>query len=883
MTVRRSCAGIVVVSALCLYALAAQAADAIPGQEQLRQQFQQLTPEQRQAVTRALGQPAAPSPPVAGSPEALPAPAVVPQPVPARADGATRRLQAGDTVLLGLQPVGAPVPVPEKKIYVLDQTGAIALPDVGRIVLAGLNAREAVERLSIEPGLRGRLVTLELLPVEPELSPFGYELFRGPPSSFAPVTDIPVPSDYVIGPGDTVIVQLFGKDNSQNELTVTRDGALLFPGIGPISVTGLTFAQLQREIQTRVQRQLSGVTASVTLGRIRSIRVFVVGDAESPGSYVVSGMSTLTNALFASGGIRPIGSLRDIQLKRNGKAVSRLDLYDLLLRGNTAGDARLLPGDVIFVAPGGKRAGIAGQVRRPAIYELKDERTVEDLIALAGGLLPAAFPQKVQIERIENNHRRILIDLDLTAPQAGKTPLEDGDVIRVLSVLDRVSHVVSLSGQVNRPGDYQWFPGMRLTDLIPALSDLQPRADARYLLLKRRDAVNRLVELRDADLIAALDAPEGAANIALQQEDDIHVFARDEDRATIIGPLLALAEVQSSPLRPRGTVTIEGMVHHPGEYPLSPDMKVSDLLRAAGGLTDRAYTLAMELTRHSVIDGERREMSRHNVDLAAVYAGDVSRDVPLAAYDQAVVRRIPSWDEAGTIELRGEVRFPGSYPVARGDKLSEVIRRAGGLTPEAYPRAAVFLRESVRTREQESLDQLALRLEHELALIKPEQEEQASIEGQLLLKQLRGAKASGRMVIDLQRLLRDEQGYDITVNSGDKLYIPQKPEEVTVVGEVYSPTSHLFNPKLGPKDYIRLSGNVTEGGNSGAIYVVHADGSVSPVGGWFSGRVAMGPGDTVVVPMKLDRLSKLKVITGITTVLYQIALSVAALDTAGVF
>jgi protein involved in polysaccharide export with SLBB domain len=312
-------------------------------------------------------------------------------------------------------------------------------------------------------------------------------------------------------------------------------------------------------------------------------------------------------------------------------------------------------------------------------------------------------------------------------------------------------------------------------------------------------------------------------------------------------------------------------------------MKVSDLLRAAGGLTDRAYTLAMELTRHSVIDGERREMSRHNVDLAAVHAGDLAKDLPLAAYDQVVVRRIPSWDEAGIIELKGEVRFPGNYPVARGDKLSEVIRRAGDLTPEAYPRAAVFLRESVRAREQESLDQLALRLEHELAMIKPEEEEQASIEGQLLLKQLRAVRASGRMVIDLQRLLRDEEGYDITVNAGDKLYIPQKPEEVTVVGEVYSPTSHLYNPRLDPKDYIRLSGNITEGGNKKAIYVVHADGSVSPVGGWFSGKAAIGPGDTVVVPMKVDRLSKLKVITGITTVLYQIALSIAALDTAGVF
>ena len=875
MSDRWSYAGMLVL-ALWLCAPLAQAA--APGLDEVRQQFQQLSPEQRQAVARALGQPAGPAAQAALPVEAPPAPAAIPPAAP-RPAAAPRRLQAGDTLLLGLLK-GTEV---ETKVYVLDQTGAIALPDIGRIVLAGLNEQQASDRLGIEPGLKGRVVSLQLLPVEPELSPFGYELFRGAAGGFAPVTDIPVPADYIIGPGDSVIVQLFGKENSQHDLTVTRDGTLLFPGIGPLSVAGLSFAQLQEEIRTRVQRQLSGVTASVTLGRIRSIRVFVLGDVETPGSYVVSGMSTLTHALFASGGVRPIGSLRDIQLKRNGRLVARLDLYDLLLRGNTAGDARLLPGDVIFVPPGGARAGIAGQVRRPAIYELKDERTVADLIALAGGLLPEAFPRRVQIERIENNHRRILLDVDLTVAEGGRTAVQNGDVVRVQTVLDRFSHVVTLSGQVHRPGDYQWFPGMRLSDLLPSLAELQPLADARYLLVKRRDAVNRLVTLLDADLVAALDAAGGAADPLLQQEDEIHVFARDEGRAEVIRPWLALAEVQSSPDRPRHTVIVEGMVHHPGEYPLSPDMTVSDLLRAAGGLTDRAYTLAMELTRHSVVEGERREMSRHNIDLAAVLSGDAASDVPLTAYDQVVVRRIPSWDEAGVIEIRGEVRFPGSYPVARGDRLSEVIRRAGGLTPEAYPRAAVFLRESVRAREQQSLDQLALRLEHELAQLRPAPEEDATLEGQLLLKQLQAARASGRVVISLEKLLREEAGYDITVNAGDKLYIPQKPEEVTVIGEVYSPTSHLYNPKLGRDDYLRLSGNITEGGNKKAVYVVHADGSVSPNPGWFGGRITMGPGDTIVVPMKLERLSRLKLITSVSQILYQLALTAASLDVVGVF
>lgn len=889
MTERWSCAGVVIASVLCLWAAVVRAADPLSGSESLRQQFQQLSPEQRQAVTRALGGtlPAAAEPPTAAVPVTQPPDtqqAIQPLPV----DAAVRRLQAGDTVLLGLSKVpptdpAAGPPVTEKGIYVLDASGALLLPDVGRIVLAGLSETQAVERLAIEPALAGRVASLQRLPVEPELKMFGQDLFRSVPGTFMPTTDVPVPADYVIGPGDSVLVQLFGKENTQHELTVTRDGSLLFPGIGPLAVAGLSFPQLQGEIQGRVQRQLSGVSASVTLGRIRSIRIFVLGEVETPGSYVVSGMATLTNALFAGSGVKPIGSLRDIQLKRNGRVISRLDLYDLLLRGNTAGDARLLPGDAVFVPPGGSRVGIGGQVRRPAIYELKDERTLDELIALAGGLLPAAYPQKVQIERIEDSDRRVLLEIDLTAPQAGKTALHDGDVVRVLPVLDRLTQVVSVAGQVTRPGAQAWFAGMRLTDLLPSLSSLQPQADARYLLIKRQVTAGRPLELLDADLVAALAGKGGARDPQLQQDDEIRVFARDEDRTAVIEPLLTAAAAESAPDRPLLTTTIDGMVHHPGRYPLAPDMKVSDLLRAAGGLTDRAYTLALELTRHSVIDGERREMSRHNVDLAALFGGDVTKDMPLAAYDQVVVRRIPSWDEAGSIELRGEVRFPGRYPVARGDKLSEVIRRAGGLTPEAYPKAAVFLRESVRAREQESIDQLARRFEHELAQIAPERDDAAAAEGQLLLRQIQATRASGRMVIRLEELLRNEQEYDITVNAGDKLYIPQKPDEVTVVGEVYSPTSHLYDPRLDRDDYIRLSGDVTESGNGKAIYVIHADGSVSPTGGWFSGRIAMGPGDTVVVPVKVERLSKLKVITSVSQILYQLALTAASLDVVGVF
>ncbi len=720
------------------------------------------------------------------------------------------------------------------------------------------------------------------------LRQFGYELFAGVPSTFAPATDIPIPADYVIGPGDTVQVQLFGKENIEHRLSVTREGMLLFPGIGPIQVAGLKFSRLQDLIAMRVQKQFIGVKASVTLGTLRSIRVFVLGDVERPGSYTVSALSTLTNALFVSGGVKKIGSLRNIQLKREGQIISQMDLYNLLLRGDTSGDVRLLPGDVIFVPPLGKTAGIAGEIRRPAIYELKDERAVQDLIAMAGGLLSDAYPQGAQIERIQENRERTVLDTDLSKPEGLHTVLSDGDVVKIYSILDKVERVVFLSGHVQRPGSYQWVPGMRLTDLIPSMLDLLPDVDSRYLLITRENLADRTIELLSADLAAALKEPESDADPELRPRDTVTVFSIQGGRETVIGPLLDRARAQSAYDRPAREVVVSGMVHHPGRYPLVPNMKVSGLLSAAGGLTDSAYTLEARLTRFTTVAGGERRQELLSVDLAGVLREDRGKDLLVAPYDQLVVSRIPKWDMAGTVKIRGEVRFPGEYPIVRGEKLSELLKRAGGLTDEAFPKGAVFLRESVRVREQAHLDRLADQLERDLAVASTQSQDLgktavAIAEGRILLQRLRAAKAVGRVAIDLDSLTSGRGDYDVSLQDGDQLHIPQKPDEVTVVGEVYYPTSHLFNKKLGRNDFVRLSGGVSERGNSRAVYVVHADGSVSAPSGWFHRSDRVGPGDTVVVPLKVERISTLKLVTDVTQVLYQLAVSAAALKVLGVF
>jgi polysaccharide biosynthesis/export protein len=348
--------------------------------------------------------------------------------------------------------------------YRLDRTGALDLPGLGLVPLAGLTVLQATQRLAIEPFLRDFRIRLTLLPLEPvdtdALKPFGYDLFAGVPTTFAPVTDVPVPSEYVIGPGDRFDVQLIGNTKGKHSLVVNRDGRIMFPELGPIAVSGLRVDEAKARIEQRVADQMIGTQVTVSMGDLRSIRVFVVGEANQPGSYTVSSLATITNALFVSGGVKPIGSLRNIQLKRNGRIVSQLDLYDLLLNGDTSGDARLLPGDVIFIPPVGTTVGVTGEVRRPAIYELRGEASAADLLHLAGGLTPEADPRLATLQRIDERRERVVVDVDLTNPQARTTRLRTGDLLRVPGVRATYSNAVRVDGHVLRPASVEYRGGL---------------------------------------------------------------------------------------------------------------------------------------------------------------------------------------------------------------------------------------------------------------------------------------------------------------------------------------------------------------------------------------------------------------------------------------
>jgi polysaccharide export outer membrane protein len=787
--------------------------------------------------------------------------------------------------------------------YQLNRFGVLEIPGFPSIPLAGLTAEEATRRLSADPDLRDYTVKLTLLRLEPQgdegAKPFGYDLFQGVPSTFAPVKDIQVPIDYVVGPGDTFNVQLYGNETASYSLTVGRDGQIKFPKLGPISVSGMGFDAARAALEHRVAQQLIGTQVSVTMGDLRSIRVFVLGEAEKPGSYTVSGLSTMTNALFVSGGVKTVGSLRNIELKRNGHLVSVLDLYDLLLHGDTSGDRQLMPGDVIFIPPIGTTATAYGAVRRPAIYELKKEKTAQQLVDIAGGLSPDADAGLVQLERIESSRLREMRNINLNSSAGRDTEISNGDKLRVPAIRPTLENSVELSGYVFRPGAFQYRAGLRLSDVLTSFDELRPNADRHYVVIRRVIPPEEKIEVISADLERALSARGSAADPELRPRDRIIVFDLTANRSRTVAPITDDLKLQASATAPAHVTAIIGEVRAPGLYPLEPSMHVSDLIRAGGSLDDSAYTGEAELNRYEVVDGQERQTALLEVNLGAIRHNEPGADLELRPYDILVIKKTPQWELPGTIVLNGELRHPGRYPIHHGETLSSVLRRAGGFTDIAFDEGAVFTREELKQREKDQLEILSNRLQSDLAALSLEAVSTSAVTnggggggagagqalaiGQQLIQQLRNTKPVGRLVVDVGKVMNGRPGGpgDVLLRNGDVLLIPKKTQEVTVLGEVQGPTSHIYRVGLSRDDYIVRSGGTTQKADRKRIYIVRANGDVVSGGrsGWFrrSHSVEIRPGDTIVVPLDTERVAPLPLWTSITTIIYNLAIALLAI------
>jgi protein involved in polysaccharide export with SLBB domain len=826
---------------------------------------------------------------------------------------------------------------------------------------------------------------------------FGYNIFYGG-NKFEPTIQIPMPVNYVLGVGDTVVVNLYGKTSATYDLTVTREGNLEVPEMGIVNVAGLTFTEARQEVMRRVKNQMIGVEASVTMGELRSMKVYIMGEVAHPGSYAVSSLATITNALFACGGIKESGSLRTIQLKRSGKLVGEMDLYNLLMKGDNSQDLRLEPGDVILVPAIGDTATVTGNVVRPAIFEIKAGTKVSDLLTLAGGVQSDAYLGISQMTRMDPaTSRRSVVSVDLSKPD--QYAVENGDVLTVSSLPARIHDFVKISGRVAIPRSIQWHEGLRIADVISGMNDVLPDADLSYVLVKSVNPANDRISVRSTRLDAAMADPKSAWNIALsardeilvlgdmgaaddsraaqieslltllrtqrlyddpepsvrisgavaypgeypfekdmkvldllraaknvlpetdmeyallvrrdgartsvtdlrlpasiddgasewnltlQPRDEIRVFSIYGDRAAEVKPYLDLMARQTTPDELVQSVSLYGMVRHPGTYPFYKGMRVSDLVRASGGFVGGAFTSSAELSRSIVANGKIFTVEHSNVDMGAILSGSAAADTLLQPMDTLIIRQIPEWSDRIMVTVGGEVNFPGTYTVKNGETLSELLKRAGGLTSGAFAKGAVYMRESLRDKEQRELDRLRMRLRSDLSatMIQKSQPDQKTAEfSAAILDQLDTAKAVGRMTIDLPEILKGSDRFpDILLKNGDSLFIPKKPQEVTVLGEVMYPTSHIYRKGLTCSDYIRMSGGMAIHADNERVYVIKASGAVQPLHSssmWFRSRVTVEPGDSIIVPFDTEYISALPLWKDVTGIIYNLAVSAAAIS-----
>ncbi|MGI2168938.1 SLBB domain-containing protein [Shewanella sp. MF05960] len=715
-----------------------------------------------------------------------------------------------------------------------------------------------------------------------ELKPFGYDLFAGSPTTFAPVSDVPVPAEYMVGPGDTINVQLYGKENNNYQLMVGRDGAVQFPDLGPISLVGLSFSEARDLLQDKIAQSMIGINSNITMGELRSIRIFVAGDAYKPGSYTVSSLSTITQALFISGGINQIGSLRNIQLKRSGKTVGSLDLYDLLMRGDASGDKRLQSGDVVFIPSTGGTVSVMGEVRRPAIYELKHSETMADVIKMASGLNPGAFPKASVVERFSDKAVKTVINVDLTANSGLSTQVKNGDVLNVKSASNRIDNAITIAGAVIRPGKYQWVNQIKVADLLPSIwGNLTITADLDYALLVREVNQRGDIEVQRIALGRAIAEPFSEFNLALQPRDTILVFDY-EDREQLLKPVISQLKKQSRFGDAAKLVSINGSVRFPGEYPLTTNADVKELLIAAGGLEEGSYTMSAELTRQVISQTDGVTIEHQQLNLSELMH-DSSANIALQSRDILTVRMLPDWQETRWITIKGEVKFPGTYSIQRGETLKDAIARAGSYTEDASLKSAVFLRQSVKDKERLELAKLSDELRREIAAkaLTKDTPTVGYADAQLMLKELENVQVAGRLIVDLNAIALNIDEANLDLEDGDALYVPPKNQTVSVMGQVQHPSTHRFKDGVTFDQYLDLSGGSRKRADDDRIYIIKADGSVAMPNEstWFTSSSKMEPGDTIIVPLDTEYKDSLTLWGQVTTILYNSAIAVAAVAT----
>jgi protein involved in polysaccharide export with SLBB domain len=716
-----------------------------------------------------------------------------------------------------------------------------------------------------------------------DLRLFGHEFFAEVPTTFAPVDRIPVRGDYAIGPGDQLLIRAWGKIDLDAPVVVDRNGQIYLPRIGTLNVAGLRYEQLNPFLHAAVGRFFKDFDLNVSIGQLRSIQVFVLGYARRPGTYTVSSLSTLVDTLFASGGPASDGSMRHVQLKRNNVLVTDLDVYDLILKGEKAGDRPLESGDVIYIPPVGPLVAVAGSVKRPAIYELRQVATLNDALENAGGLTSVAAAKRVSLERIDSHSERAFDEFSLDA--AGiHHDLKDGDIVRIFPVSPKITNAVTLRGNVAQPGRYLWHEGMRVSDLVSSRESLITR--------QYWNGQNAIV-------------PEGRGNDFSTR--------RSEGRMRLNGDTIdgvggsapgAHANASSAVLaeqsfNPAGEGTGGQGRGRNGDDPDEGVSEARDLrteVKHQGSEINWEYAVIERLNRKDLTT----ELIPFNLG-NAIDQHSSKDDQPLAPGDVVTIFSqedlpVATENRSKFVQVAGEVKAPGVYRVDPGDTLRDVVLRAGGLASHAYLYGAELLRESAKKQQRQRLAQMVERMQREImetsastAGLSAEDraDEQARLQDQrTFIDRLARVAPRGRVVLQLKPSA--SQISDIPampLEDGDVFSVPAKTDTVQVLGSVYNENTFRFRPGEQVGGYLNIAGGPTRGADKAHMFVIRADGSVfsrQQENGLIRGNrftsFRLMPGDAIVVPQRFKTRSGLAAFRDWTQIFSQLAIGAAAIN-----
>lgn len=749
---------------------------------------------------------------------------------------------------------------------------------------------------------------------------FGQSLFIQPPSTFSPVDWMQVPNDYILGPGDELQVRIWGQVSANLRVVVDRSGQIYIPQVGEVPVAGLHYGDLEEHLKQEISKIFKNFNVTASIGRLRSIQITLVGEARYPGTYTISSLSTLVNAIFASGGPAPQGSLRHIEVRRDGQTISDFDFYDLLIKGDKSKDVRLQPGDILYIPHVGPLVAIAGSVNSPAIYEMKDSSTLNDLLEIAGGLSTVADTNRITIDRFVDHQARQTLEFPYD-DESRAQPVKDGDIVRVFSIVPRFIDTVTLRGNVANPGRYPWKPGMRVRDLIPNAQALLTRrywrnraaivngSATEYPVAPQPAPNNRTANQQPqnngvtqngttpnstgtgttgnpnatGNVTLPENLPEGGGSQNLAADT---LYAESELNPAATNGLQQPATQNPPGMQPNQQAlgnnanpnTVRDIAEDVRRY--APEINWDYAIIQRVNPEDLSSKLIWMSPRKAIIEGDEK----YNLELLA---GDI-----VTIFSQRDIS-VPQSDRSQYVIVEGEVMRPGVYKLENNETMRSVLQRAGGLTPDAYIYGSQLTRESARIDQQKSLDELARVMEVQIrqtavavaASAQPGDLSQMQAAQEAIIAQLRGTRASGRVALPVKPKDKDVSDFpDMIMEDSDRLTIPHVPSTVSVVGDVYNPGSFIYEPRNTTGAYLEIAGKGKPQSDLHHAFVLRANGVViaaNNVNGIFTGakfeHIHLFPGDQIVVPYKLPTGALVRGLRDWTQISSQLALTAAAL------